>query len=333
MINGKVIVLDISFWQDDDYTPYKVDFEISWRNGADGVILRAGQNTWFDEDFLDYADNAQEINFPWGAYWFFDSRSSPIPQADLFADIIENSGFPPLGIWGDYEENYGGVYGGEANFKRFMNRLRERFPNKMVGVYTGPDYWKTHTTAAGRAYFESFPLWIANYGVVRPEVPYPWTDRGYVFWQFSAEGDGESFGAESREIDMNFFYGSLEDYKSLFNIPNYEPFQPIQGDTMYNCKVKSTVLPYANLRDTPMGDDIGDLYPNEEFQADGMLKDAQGRDWLHSIKAGKVGYVLASLCDYTLAPQPNPQPTGLPATLYIATKEDMSDKTKYVREG
>jgi len=294
MINNKVTLLDVSFWQDNDYTPYKIDFHKAWVNGIDGVILRAGQNAWVDEDYLDYCKNADLANLPRGAYWFYDSRLSPVPQADVFADAVELSGVPALGVWGDYEENYGGRYGGEENFKLFMDRLRERFPNKIVGVYTGPDYWRNHTSATGRAYFLKFPLWIANYRVLNPDIPAPWTN--FLFWQYTDQGEGEKFGAESREVDMNIFRGTIEDYKTYFLLGEYEPApeQPSQGDKMYNCKVKSTAIPYVNLRENPGGNDIGDVYPNTEFTADRLEN-----GWLHSVTDGMIGWVSASFCDYT----------------------------------
>ena len=303
MINNRVVISDFSFWQDDDYTPYKIDFSIAHNAGLDGTILRAGQNTWIDEDFLDYSRNADRAGLPRGAYWFFDSRVSPIPQADLFADIVEMAGeFPSLGIWGDYEENYGGIYGGERNFKQFMDKLQERFPGKLVGVYTGPSYWREHTTLLGRLYFKKFPLWIANYKVSQPDIPPPWGNSDWILWQWTAEAHGPTFGAESEEVDLNYFNGGLEDYKSYFNIPDYEPALPTEeeGEHMYNCKVKDTAEPYVNIRATASanGLDVGNMYPNEEFQADRVERDSLGREWLHSIKTGKVGWVAAWLCDY-----------------------------------
>lgn len=324
MINNRVIILDISFWQDNNYTPYRIDFNKSWVNGADGVIIRAGQNTWIDEDYLDNCRNADRAGLPRGAYWFYDSRLSPIPQADLFADIVSISGFPPLGIWGDYEENYGGLYGGEANFRLFMDRLATKFPGKLIGVYTGPSYWNTKTTAAGRNYFKKFPLWVANYKVLFPTIPAPWTE--YALWQYTAEGDGAAFGAESQEIDINLFRGTLEQYKSMFGLVNYEPYlgQPPQGDGMLVYRIKSTATPHVNLREDAdqSSEDLGNMFPNEEFLVDGSAtkKDSFGRDWLRSVEPGRVGYVLASLCEFVRDaedPEPEPEPETHVLEVYL----------------
>jgi GH25 family lysozyme M1 (1,4-beta-N-acetylmuramidase) len=310
MIKNQVIVSDFSFWQDDDYTPYKIDFTTAYKAGLDGTILRAGQNTWIDEDFIDYCRNADKAGLPRGAYWFFDSRVSPIPQADLFADIVESAGeFPKLGIWGDYEENYGGVYGGQKNFKIFMERLEARFPGKIIGVYTGPSYWREHTTLTGAFFFGKYPLWIAHYGVYQPDVPFPWGKQEWTFWQFTANGDGPMFGAESEEIDMNYFGGTLEEYKTFFNIPDYEPSTPPEetGEDMKIYRVLATTTPYANLRATPNGTDIGDVYPSTEFSSDREELDTLGRPWLHS--TSPEGFVLKSLCEFVRdVEDPTPTP-------------------------
>lgn len=301
MINNQVVVIDVSFYQDNDYTPYKIDFNIAWRAGIDGVIIRAGQNAWVDEDYVDFCKNADAAKLPRGAYWFYDSRLSPVPQADLFADVVEAGGeFPALGLWGDYEELYGGKYGGEYNFMMFMERLKVRFPGKLLGIYTGPDYWTNHTSTATHTYFKQYPLWIANYDVTVPAIPKPWERDEWTLWQYTYRGDGARYGVESSRLDMNYFGGTLDAYRSFFNIPDYQPVVPPDlGDGMYNCKVQENRTPYVNLRDAPNGNDIGDVPPNTEFRADRIENDSLGRPWLHSIKDGMVGWILAAFCDYT----------------------------------
>lgn len=224
MINNQVVLVDVSFWQDNDYTPYKIDFSIMRSKGIDGAILRAGQNQWIDEDYKDYATNANLAGMPRGAYWFYDSRSNPESQVSKFAEALAGKPLPKLGLWGDYEENYGGPWGGAAHFKIFMDMLRARFPTCVVGVYTGYYYWLEHTTSVQREGFKSYPLWIARYNVTSPIIPYPWTN--YVFWQYTDNGDGIYFGTESKELDMNLFRGSFDDYKRYFLLEDLEPIEP-----------------------------------------------------------------------------------------------------------
>lgn len=243
MINNRVILCDVSFWQDANYTPYKIDFSVMQSKGMDGVIIRAGQNLWVDEDFKDYVHNVKATTLPWGIYWFYDSRTSPVPQADIFADLVESVGFPPLGIWGDFEERYNGNWKGAINYYAFMHRLTQRFPNKLVGVYTAPSYWEEMVSSTSYVpLFRDFPLWMAHYKVDEPTILPPWTS--YILWQYTSAGNGYFFGVESKELDMDLFYGTLEDYKTFFNLPDYVPTEPQQQgeDGMYKVWSETTPL-------------------------------------------------------------------------------------------
>ena len=292
MIDNKIIIFDISFYQDDDNTPYKVDFSIMKSQGGDGVILRAGQNTWLDEDYLDYCINADKINFPRGAYWFYDSRSNPKEQANRFADIVEMSGFPQLGIWGDYEETYNGAYKGQTHFKAFMDQLRVRFPGKLIGIYTGPSYWNQNTTGLFAQNFVEYPLWIAHYKTDKPTIPSPWNK--YLFWQYTDVSDGNKFGVESKELDTNLFSGTLEDYKRYFVLEDYIPGEvPEQGEAgMY--KVKSSQYKMT-LRDTNSiygAATEPSLQINIEMIADRIEPQSEGGQpgdkWAHVVSVGGI---------------------------------------------
>ena len=71
----------------------------------------------------------------------------------------------------------------------------EQMLGRQVMIYTGYSYWKEFWSGKYADYFASRPLWIANYYVAKPNIPAPWKD--WVFWQFSAKGDGLKFGAGS----------------------------------------------------------------------------------------------------------------------------------------
>jgi len=327
MINNQVVVFDISFYQDNDYTPYKVDFSIMKSNGGDGVILRAGQNVWIDEDYLDYVKNADNIKFPRGAYWFYDSRTNPTIQADLFADVIEQSPFPALGLWGDYEETYGGSFRGQVNFKTFLDRLKERFPGKSVGVYTAPSYWIVNTTSGYRVNFKSFPVWIAHYKVNKPEIPLPWDN--YVFWQYTAETEGKKFGVESNELDTNVFGGSLDDYKRYFLLEDYVPAEPSNGGTIGMYKVWSTQY-NMTVRNTNAigGTGLVSVPKNTVMQADRIEPQSSGGlpgdRWAHvTVSVNGISYTGwvaivhngVTYCNYELIVEPTP--TGHVVEVFI----------------
>lgn len=219
--NHGIIVPDISFWQDNDGTLQKVNFQQMKAAGAKGVILRAGQSAWRDEDFDDYRRDAKAAGLSRGYYWFYDSRSNPIHQANLWQALIGND-FPELGLWYDLEESYNGQYEGEKHWKTFVLAMDAFFPNvKTRGIYTAKWWWENQVVN-DPAFWSAYPLWVAQYGVTQDKVvlPRPWLGKSPVFWQFTAHGDGTKYGVESFNIDLNYFNGDESQFNLYFNLPS-----------------------------------------------------------------------------------------------------------------
>jgi len=78
-------------------------------------------------------------------------------------------------------------------------------------IYTAPYYWREF--GSDNPWWARFPLWIANYYVVKPVIPLPWTS--WVLWQYTPKGDGALYGAESLNIDLDRFYGTPEQFKQF----------------------------------------------------------------------------------------------------------------------
>lgn len=233
-VQTSVIGPDISFYQDDNNTLGKVDFTKMKTAGARFVICRAGQNSWPDPDFADYWRDAKSAGIPRGSYWFYDSRYPPEAQADLWLSVL-GADRGELPMWADLEESYGGTYKGSQNWRKFIERVRSKAPDKEIGVYTAYGYWSSNCPVADRAYFGQFPLWVANYGVTTPKLPPGWSD--WLFWQFTSTGDGPSYGVESKGIDLNYFNGNAVDFYERFPggsapPPPVEPEDPRQVGTI-----------------------------------------------------------------------------------------------------
>ncbi|MFO7585408.1 MAG: phosphodiester glycosidase family protein [Anaerolineales bacterium] len=223
---GPVIGTDISFYQDEPSTPQGVNFNVM-RSVADFVIVLAGQNTWTDSRFAYHWSESKKIGMPRGSYWFYDSRSDPKRQAELWAQTLAND-LGELPLWADFEENYGGTFKGWENWYVFLERLRTLVGQKEIGIYTAYYYWRENapnpdTQAASLAYFRRYPLWIAHYNVQKPRVPPPWGENEWVFWQYTDRGDGKRYGVESKQVDLNYFNGDLEAFKARFNLNQPQP--------------------------------------------------------------------------------------------------------------
>ena len=233
-----VIGPDVSFYQDDNATERMIDFA-KMESNAGYVIIRSGQNLWADPDFKPNWQAAKGV-LPRGSYWFYDSRVEPKRQADLWVSLFPSTGsghgegdLGELPLFCDFEDNYGGDFGRWTDWYSFIERLKQLVPGKEIGIYTGYYYWLEHTAhvgipAASLEYFKQYPLWIANYGVTKPLVPKPWTE--WVFWQFTDKGDGSLYGVESRNIDLNYFNGDMNAFRTRFKLSPKPAALPVEID-------------------------------------------------------------------------------------------------------
>ena len=271
--NHGVIVPDTSFWQDDDSTVQKIDFAKMKAAGAEGVILRGGQNTWADEDFLDYKRAAKEAGLARGYYWFFDSRSDPGKQANLWRALIVDD-LPELGLWYDFEESYHGSFAGEKYWRQFALAMDAFYPSVAHGIYTARWWWDAQTVTEP-VFWSRYPLWVAQYGVTQADVvlPKPWLTKEPVFWQFTAHGDGQKYGVESLNIDLNYFNGDVNTFRTYFRLGDEVPTQPEPGETMATYKGTVTATATLQIREGPgtSYDDIGDLHYLDKVEASDIL--------------------------------------------------------------
>lgn len=192
---NNVIGPDVSFYQDDPATPQGIDFG-KMRGKTPYVIVRAGQNNWADRDVKKNWASAKAAGLLRGSYWFYDSRRDPREQAALWISLL-NGDLGELPLFPDFEDRYGGPFGTWKHWYDFLEELKRLAPGKAICVYTGPSYWKEKTVGVGIPieslnYFKQYPLWIAHYGALTPVIPKPWDS--WMFWQFTASGDGSQYG-------------------------------------------------------------------------------------------------------------------------------------------
>lgn len=222
VIFGDVDLTDVSFYQG------VINFSQMKSEGIVGTVIRAGQNNWVDPMWEDNWRNALDAHLPRGSYWFMDSRRKVNIQADLYASLLK----PDMGelmVTVDYEENYHGPYGGWKKLYDFLERLQANgIPQEKIWIYTGWWYWLAHSpqrnTASERAslkYFSKYNLWLAFYNPnpFRVRIPKPWTDGNTYLWQWGTPVYGKRFGAAgSKEIDMNKWTGSLQDFINFWKL-------------------------------------------------------------------------------------------------------------------
>jgi GH25 family lysozyme M1 (1,4-beta-N-acetylmuramidase)/uncharacterized protein YgiM (DUF1202 family) len=268
---GNALGPDVSFYQDDPTTPQRIDFE-KMKQSADYVIIRAGQNLWPDRDVKHNWSASKAAGLPRGSYWFYDSRAEPKRQAELWVETLEGD-LGELPLFADIEETYGGQYAGWRKWYDFLESLKELIGQKEIAIYTAYYYWRDNapnpdTEPQNLEYFHQYPLWIANYDVATPRVPKPWATDEWLFWQFTETGDGELYGVESKEIDLNYFNGDVEAFRERFGLDQPPP----GGEEKYRVEL--------SIRDAPGMDEdvVGTLEQNEELEVLDLTDD---KIWLH----------------------------------------------------
>jgi len=189
---------DVSYWQGD----------IDWhkmREKARKVIIRAGQGIWTDIRFIWNWIEARKVGFSRGVYFFYDGRVSPGKQAALLVSLIKDD-LPELGVWIDWEKNFGGAYEGLRNVVAMMQEIERLLPGAEVGVYTGYYFFIENSNpiwnAAQYSYLAAKKLWLAFYAILQNVlIPKPWLSMKY--WQKGTPARGKEFGVETGDIDMN----------------------------------------------------------------------------------------------------------------------------------
>lgn len=211
----EILLLDISKWQDDPNNQILPDFQKMKSMGVKGVIIKCGEGNGIDRAFSLYVRALELSGLPYGAYWYYNNKYSPSSQAKLFVDTIRGFTFK-LGLWLDLEDRNSGPYKGWKYWYDFIVTLQSGYDGK-IGIYTGYYYFVEHTlptiiSKSSLEWFAQFPLWIATYSVT-PMIPRPWTSE--TIWQFTDFLDGLYYGVESRELDGNYFNGTLDEFNKF----------------------------------------------------------------------------------------------------------------------
>jgi lysozyme len=199
---------DVSFWQGimNWYTARQAGIEFAFIKCTDGI---AGIDPQFKVNWRNTADL-----IPRGAYHFFRTNLDPMRQAALFVETLAMAGFG----WGELPmvvdvEDKGTVAQRVSNFfataaagstieqrvKTFTDYVSTHTNGEPVMIYTSPSYI---TTYFKNPMWSQYPLWIANYNRVAPNVPEPWIPGLECYWQIGT-GDGAFYGAQSKRIDLD----------------------------------------------------------------------------------------------------------------------------------
>lgn len=168
-----------------------------------------------DSKFATHRANAKAASLIFGGYHFFRfSGLSPVQQGDLLLKATGGvlAGELPLTIdieWDDTTPKY--ATGKEmdpaaADLALACLEHVEKATGIPPMIYTAASFFQNFPDPER---FARFPLWVANYGVLMPNIPAPFT--AWKFWQYT---DHELVPGTGK-IDASWFNGTIDDLKAL----------------------------------------------------------------------------------------------------------------------
>jgi lysozyme len=206
---------DMSRYQDNGETPFRPNLPQAHAKGMEFVVIRAIYCGRKDRDFDYNFKEARDTGMIVGTYGFPDYRKPAAPQAREYVDILKDD----LGdfLSGDFEAIPGPTIGSFIPFPAAApyRKWAEEYLAELVKLagrktlfYSSPNVIQNVMTIPGNSGLLKYPLWIANYGVSRPWTN-PWPT--WTLWQYALGKDlGQQFGMESKDIDLDYYNGSLK---------------------------------------------------------------------------------------------------------------------------
>jgi len=222
----------------------------------DGFIPRCYSGRSKDTLFETHKAGARQAGKPWWPYAFYNFNYPAAPQVyDVNAILQPDPGALPV-FW-DVEE--WGSYRYPARAVLIAN-LKVLHDGTLSGCGKKPGYYMNpatiHYLKPIPQWLIECPLWIANWGVSRPDFE-PW--QNYQFWQYHGEPD------------LNCYSGTEAEYWAFFG--GQPPVPPPLPSKVV------TTTGALNIRSTPLGGIIGQAPLGTVFGVTGCANDNLGRKW------------------------------------------------------
>ncbi len=184
--------IDVSHWEGD------IDFQEVKRAGIRFVYMKASEGvSYIDPDFERNYREARKARLKIGFYHYVTagSEEEARAQARHFADVIWGKVYHGCPVM-DFE-SFDSLTKDQINdiSAAFLRELRE-VTGKRVAIYSDAN----NATNTFDERLAVYPLWIADYGVARPDMRNHW--KRWAGWQYTDAGRVE--GIRGR-VDRDYF--------------------------------------------------------------------------------------------------------------------------------
>jgi len=183
-----------------------VDWNTVAASGIQFAFARVSDGSRLDDEFDQNYAAIKAAGLIRGAYQFFEPGQDPSAQAALVLQKIGTLDVGDLPPVLDVE-----VTGGQssaplaADVQTWVSIVQQATGRAPI-IYTGIGFWNSSVVAS----FGADPLWVANWGVSCPNLPFGW--QNWVFWQYADNG---SVPGISSSVDLDEFNGGLVDLNNL----------------------------------------------------------------------------------------------------------------------
>lgn len=339
------LLCDQSAHQDKKETPLNVNWRLAKLRGMVGAKVRVVVNGVVDRNFTYNWEQTRRKGLLNGGYnyfeWITGVMKSPEEQRYSFFNEIAKTGHdgnmkPAI----DFERP--GALWPELPDRDTCHRYLRAFRDDDV------EFYSNRATIEHMMPIEDWllekPLWISNPPYAKntnrmcktidelPEVYNPWIgpwDK-WTFWQWTFKLNGLYYGAESLDLDGDFYNGTLDDllkYCNLSQMPTAEPGEKITG-------IGTVLANGLNVRSSPVvgasnflySMPIGTAFEIAELRAVGSNEWARLADTEHWCAVNYSGNVYVSIRN---VPEDLPPVPGEP-TLEDRVKklEEQMDETR-----
>lgn len=204
-----------------DIASYQAGLDFS-KVPCDFAIIKATQGTGYtNPDCVRAVEQAMSLGKGVGVYHYI-SGGNAVAEANFFINSILNW-IGKVMICLDWESNQNSAWGNESYLEQVVNQVIARTGVPPM-IYVQASRYNQVAEVAKR---HNCGLWIAQYADMNPTgyQNTPWNEGAYTcaIRQYSSSGRLNGWNGN---LDLNKFYGSLDDFKKYYGSSSSAPSKP-----------------------------------------------------------------------------------------------------------
>lgn len=204
-----------------DIASYQAGLDFS-KVPCDFAIIKATQGTGYtNQDCVRAVEQAMSLGKGVGVYHYI-SGGNAVAEANFFINSILNW-IGKVMICLDWESNQNSAWGNESYLEQVVNQVIARTGVPPM-IYVQASRYNQVAEVAKR---HNCGLWIAQYADMNPTgyQNTPWNEGAYTcaIRQYSSSGQLNGWNGN---LDLNKFYGSLDDFKKYYGSSSSAPSKP-----------------------------------------------------------------------------------------------------------